>query len=50
MAFAPMKRAMDAAKFWPRFAGHGEICGKPTARNCAAMESSEQKADATGAV
>src|SRR6266851_1795127 len=50
MASVPMRRATNAAKCWPRFAGHGEICRKPTARNCAAMESSEQTADVTDAV
>jgi hypothetical protein len=50
MASVPLRRATNAAKCWPRFAGHGEICRKRTARNCAAMESREQTAHATGAV
>ena len=45
-----MRRATNAAECWPKLAGHGKTCRRPTARNCAVMEPSEQTVDATGAV
>src|SRR5690349_6101313 len=50
MAFSQTRHAINAAKCWPRFATRGRICRRPTALGCAAMESSDRRADATDAV